>query len=1652
MAGNISQNDMEVISNGIQEGLGEVDDLPAGVKTALFEYWNSMGIDATKPNDPLTQAQFDALREQREAQRGGIFDLPIFKPIEWVGSKLYQAYSATVSPAASFAALQLGTATRTLSGQQELNEGLGFGDSWELAHHVSPGQAWWMIGMSKDELKEAGLTQKELLKDEMAAAKGEYHDKETVSDPFGIRTRKQEYFGSGASKWVSGAADFSLSWYADPLVVTGKGAGALKGAVVTRPVERVIAKEQKAALKAQPGLTAEEANKIAWDNFSQKSYFQSLTDDIWNIKQANPDTAAAVLNRNIGTLRKSANGPAAARLLSQAGSKSEIANILRVSMGDDVAKTTLEFQNSSIAFQIKELNSRVSSIDNYYQGLSEAQQASPFGQRVKALMDSKSQDIAKLDRDSGIITDKIRVFAKIGELNYNKVTTAAGMRTRNAFQASRRWKPFAEGGTVKPAVNLAYSLSLGGVVKLVHSYNDIKPSHYIDVKDADGWRQVQASLLEVRGLTQESRDMYLSRYMDASEAMRPAVLSQIETAIARNMVDRYNLKKGLTGTPDEISYQVAESLYKEVASKRSAAQANMRTEAYGSAEIPNPYMPGGAPIRVDMIAPDGSKLVVAPLLRSQMANSHAMMDFKLFGKALDANASTWQKALNRMGPGWETAVGLADYVGSIWKFSQLFRLGYGVRAMSDDALGQVARFGPIAMMDRAIKGGKYSFETFRRASMPGNALEASLVSRENLALDIEDLTQSQVRLQEKIAKAEHEGRVIDAEHFRTQLSDSVDDIAEARKTYADMDALVKGGQAMKHEKLGQQIFDPSFAGAEGALFRDLVSGEKNFGNMMGSSADRLLKKYRSMDWEQVSPATHGADKHLAAWGNVLNKQVAHDQLASMYLKGKTPDELERWLSTPGGLAYKREHRIAQSLSNDQLVERVTVQLDEWLNPAFPGIDAIRAATIEGKVTKEMLEGVPEVARPMVHGESLSYARGSHDVMHAIDRSMNGYYNVMAQIPQRYLLRNPLFAQRYRVHLNDIMSVAGKGGTTRLTESTRKQFESAARSRALRDVKQNTFTMDYETRLSHALRNFGAFFGAQQESWNRWARIISDKPDILPRVAQVYGAQARAGIMTDQNGNRIDGEGYVTDPDTGERHLVDYSDRHTVIQVPDYLGGKAFKKFFGLDPDATFDIPMSTAEIILNHGDGPIPIGAGPYVQMAANNMPFTGLDANGDPKIADLYKHLGILPFGATESNLETFLPNWFRKFQGTDELSDTYQNNVWYIMQAEDYKYREGLRKKPPTWDEITDRATKQTWMKGLFAMTLPISMQAKDPYDFFRHQYRQMQNTDFETADQRFYDKFGDSAYVFAQSLSKNNSGLKPTAEAVYASKYHQDLISRVGPEWAGLVVGAEGEGVYSQGAYYYQRTHAIDPATGLTSRTKMSAREALKQADLSRGWKQYQGYMDGLYAELFARGLKSFDDEGAEDLKSQKKALIDVLSSPRLIGDDGQMEDNEYYNEAWSEAYNSFDLNYYDRAAQSLRAIVDDPEMWSKAVNPNGSVGMRSDIYRLKTYLSYRDDLKRALIMRGDSEEGSADINALSNADLKSQWNSMVITMIEQDTKFGRLHSRYLSRDMGFDQDTVELEAQTEGLEAFQGSIEEVQEQSIFDVLAEQEGALL
>jgi hypothetical protein len=876
----------------------------------------------------------------------------------------------------------------------------------------------------------------------------------------------------------------------------------------------------------------------------------------------------------------------------------------------------------------------------------------------------------------------------------------------------------------------------------------------------------------------------------------------------------------------------------------------------------------------------------------------------------------------------------------------------------------------------------------------------------------------QVQLKNRILRGKAQGR--DVTTLEDDLTDLLDDISVVRNEHAKLSAMASTGAGKKDVRIGREVFAPHFGGPQGELFSDLSSGGRNMFNLMGTQTDWYLKQVRRKDWERIDPSTHGAEKHLQAWERVISRQIAQSELGRMAMAGKSEAEMAHWMrSTPEGRRYAHDVKPSQR-SYDEQARLVKTEVDHVMNPAIPGMDAIRAAAARGENVTQLLKETPLANRPLVGGEAWRYSEGTSPVADLMNSSINAFYKFANQLPAQKFLRHPLFGQSYKAHLADQLRIIRSQGVTHLDDGMRKVMEQNARKGALDDVKKYTFTLDSETKLAYMLRNFGAFFGAQQESWNRWARIISDKPQVLPHVAQVYGAPARAGLVTDQDGNPVDGAGYSIDPVSGERKLTTYTDRKMLIQIPEYLGGKAFNKMVGRDENDSFAIPMSSIELVLNNGDGALPVGVGPYVQIATNDIPFTEFDASGNPAVADWAKKLGVLPFGPQESMWDFVNPTTGKRLADSSlEMSETKNRTMFYAMQVENYKYEMGLRSTEPTWTELEDRASRWSIFRTAAAFLLPVSVNGQDPYQFFRDEYQRYQKLDSDSADEKFYDKYGDSFYLFSQSMSKNNSGLRPTAESVKMSKHYQDLIGELGSEWAGAVVGSEGDGEYSEGAFYYQKTHSTDPASMKADRSTMSAREAFEAAKEGRGWKQYNSIMDMVNADLFTRGLKSYNDEGAEDLNNMRKAAITVLTSPELDG-----KPNKWYNEAWTRAFNSMDKAKYDVNAQKWSKIISDPEIWAKASMPDGTVGQRSDVYSMKTYLFYRAQIQAELAKR-DAAGGSKDITAKINTDLKTSWDDMVMQLMEQDTKFSWVHSRYFATDMGFNLDSKADEEDQEEL---------------------------
>lgn len=1621
---NLSPNDMKLVSDAVLDGSLNMDKLPETAQANIANYWASTGQDYGDPST-LTAEAVDMPDRVRPGWLEGTLAAPIFKPIEWVGSKLYWLYSNSVSPVLSmgFQALHTGIYGRP-DYIGEDGEWDALQDYWDVGKSVSPGQAIWQLGFNNEELKERGIRPDQMAQDKKLAAKGQ----QTTSD---------EYFGNGAAKWVTGTTDFAVSWYMDPLVLAGQAVGAARATTFTKGVAAQTMEAGKVTQFAQKavGITPKtSAEKLT--ALTEGKTFQSMVDRVMKIKESNPNNAALVLRRDFQTLSRSANGDVFARLLDQSRNADEVNDVLRVAIGDDAAKLALEVKNVKIADQIKLLGTRNTNVGNQFDALTDLEKATPRGQMIKQAMDDGTSMVNRLNEETRFIDDAVSSFGKLEALNFNRVTVGTGLAVRGSktWQEGDKLKPVRGQGLIRATPALIYNTAVGMPIKLIRSYGDIRPGHYIDIHGEDSYRQVDASLREVDRtlLSRGEREMLVSNYVKANPADRQLELVKAEQYTISKMVERHNAKAGADG---QIDLDVAKTLYGDFSQRRRNGQmaAQGGDRIYGSATMPDPSNPA-LTVRVAETDPTGSQLIASPIFDTQLANSHVMMDFNAFDRLLREQGSTFQKLKNRMGDQWDTkAVGVADKLGQYWKFAQLFRLGYAPRALADDFLGQVARFGSQAMMQRAIDGGKVIGEDFYRKAFQKGDIQLAKVWSGKEAQRIEELTREQEFITGHLTRAKAKGQSGNrpADFWQDKLDSNIDDLALSHQARADMDRFAAEGAAGRHVQQGRQIFDPAFGGQQGNLYKDLASGKDNYARLMGDQSDAYLRELRRLDWEYVTVSGRGETGHMDAWMRQANDIIGQSTIGRQALMGRSESEIAGWMkNTPEGQAYRRDIGL-KHISNFELAQRVKAEVDHVLPPNVTGMDVARQAVLQGKLEKEMLEVIPAASRPMVNAEAFRYAEGKSSVNSLVDRGISSFYRRMNTTPAAKLLRNPLFKQMYDAHLADSMVVMKAQGITRVDEATRMTLQEGARQKALRDVKKFTFTMDHETKMNYSMRHFGAFFGAQQESWNRWARIIAEKPQALAHVAQTYGAPARAGIVTDQDGNAVDAGGFATNYETGERTLVSYTDRRMVIQIPDYLGGKAFKKLTGQDEGASAVIPMSTLELILNNGDGAIPVGVGPIVQIAANQF------AKDSPRIADVAQQLGVLPFGAQDSVMDFINPNTGKKLSDSmDDRGETKQRALYYMMQVEDHKYREGLRETEPTWSELLDRADRWTNFRTFGAFFLPISVNGQDPYQFFRDEFSRMQKLDHTTADEKFHEKYGDSFYMFSQSMSKNNTGLRPTAESVEMSQYYKDLIEKVGPEFAGVIVGDEGNGRFSSGAYFYQKTHSTDVASSKTDREQMGAREAWDEAKVAEGWQLYGNFRDEKYAELFDRGLTSFNDEGAEDLKNQMEIIEKLFATKKF--DDGT--ENTFYNEEWTKRFNVIDKGKYDRNATNLQMVVDDPEIWSKAMMPDGNVGIRSDIYTLRTYLAYRKEFQKALALR-NFEGGSDDPTAQGNADLKDSWDRTVLQLIEADTKFSTLHSRYFSNDMGFGRAAQEREGEIGESGSLTGT---TPTSSIFDVL--------
>lgn len=1612
-----SRNNAKIAQDSILSGRSTFNDLTQQQKIAFTDAAFTRGApfaEGSKYN-PASIQSIDAslkqmIKNQEDSQKIPGWMKTGLKPIEALGSGIYWLWSNTISRWTSFALLEVHAGFQSLDnlagGKGDV---LDFGENWKASKEFSPAQALIMAPMTADQLKDRGID---------------------LRNPKMKGYASEEWFTKGWQKWTTGLTDAAYSFWADPFILAAKGVGGLRQAGYVKPGMLARSDADIAALSGRKDVNSlfDQIDGIKAKALIDGEYSQTLAID--RVRQFVP------------TAKRSAAADALATSLVMAETRAEQALVLRSAMGDTTAITKLSDLNEDAARAIRVADAKFASLESNYATAPVAVQNGPWGQQMKARLDGLTREIKTADAQRGFYSQSLAASRSVESLYYGRVTTPLGIRARTrigeavAAKAEYTWST---------APKVLFQNFNSRIVRVLRSPMDTTPQSWINMREADSFKSVKAAYRDLpRGFFGADdaaiRSAMVGEYTAATIAERPMVLKRHEARIVKKLAARHG-----------VSEQNALDLYRWYDAKRGGmARAVSGQEAYSAARYEGNFT---ADV-IDHSAAGGS-ITMSPVLGSQIATSHVMMNFSEMNMLLKRAGSQIERILRddpsllrALGGGpagsvtrarlGDTIGGKIDTLGAYWKVAQLARLGYGPRAIGDEFAGQVAALGGIAMLARVGEGLKVSAQEnmirLTRGAWQHDKRIAVDLGRMFDTARMEEMLAESTRLEQQIQeigaftrdptlqRAQRATGMAKLEELKAEKA-WVDNVyAEAREAAENATAFLRGygqegsgrgGKVTRREKQGlkpvkveglEGSFAGGFSGRSGYMYRNDLSSQTTFAMQMGVDADRTVRRIRGNGWVTIQATDEKL--HMQAWLRDLNRQIRNDALARRVLMGDDIPAMVSWLRTAEGRAYRDAHPMGKQMPAQELAERVATHVNHYIDPNVAGADIVRSALLTRDVTgKELKDLYPSArSRPDVNAEQLGYALGRGIPAQTVAGLLDGFYKYMNALPAEFLSRNPLFNQLYRSHINDIGKGMVANGRTHLTAQEFDAIELAAKRLALRDTKALTFNMDYESRLTHAVRFIYPFMGAQSESWARWGKIIADKPQVIGHAGNLYNMPMRMQVATDVNGNPVSPDGYATNTETGERYKVDKTEVLINVVIPKGLRS-SFRKLTGMAA-TELQVPLNSFNLVAPDKTWFIP-SAGPVVQIPANKLVtsgFLGIPAQFDK--ADLFKDLGVLPYGPRDSWVDFVNPATGRRLgDSQNEYSDNFQKAMFEIAQEESWKYANGNRAYQPDWDEIRNRARQYTTFKTFINFISPVTVDTANPYDFYREAYKKMVKEDPENGEIAFRDKYGDSMWMFSQTLSKNNGGLPATDAAVRADAAFMELRDSLqDPALMRLIAGPYAEGSFSPGAYYYQLNTPVQSGSDVMQRDKLTARQAFEKSKQDEGWYQYNKVMLSLQQQLFARGLNSYEEAGAEDLLNKKRLLPTIMGMEKL--DDGR--DNPFYNPMWKKDFDTVDRGAYERRVKDMWKIVNNPVMQAMA-----NEGSRTDIIVLRQYLLTREAVNKELAKRA-AAGGAATITAKANADLRDAFNRATNSFIEKDTRFGELHNRYLSRDMGYDKD--------------------------------------
>ena len=1362
------------------------------------------------------------------------------------------------------------------------------------------------------------------------------------------KKQRQEAFGEqNVGRIGSWSTDVVARFVIDPTIFAGKAVKAYKGisTVVkgTDELRAILAGEQ----------TGFKATKV-------KATFESFLANTDNMDEADLFRVKAI--------RESSNPASLSSLLADANKETDRllrhqlkADIILSAQGDAVAYQRLTESSEIIAAKLGKLRDEVADVKYLGSGVDKATGNFTFD-LVNNGTDIEAANILIKQYDEEL-TGIHRQLSAEGILDPNVVPTVDTMSAfRQKFSNSQSFIDLraTAGGEYTSAI-----APWGARVLTGFFYK--RPKGWIDFNDNQSVQTIDNMLSRVRGVSDTQVANYTAKINDIKSQLKAGIKDDPRTGLVaadvkktleaqlKNFEDDLAKSRFSVERKDELFARYANTIdvndrarvYQEIESEvfstvarqygfsddavkkawttfqdgRVSAQNLIRERVYTGSQAAAEK----ASLKPILGGEGGMYIIPAPLMETQLAHQLPTLDIEQMYRSLNkytrgARIDKGGRVYKTTAKGREVGTELIDGLDSLIKFEVLARVGYPVRNVTEGLMRTLAVAGPMAIIKAASTGSN------------------NLVANRFAGSTFHDVFKwsNTVKMQTKRAELVSQRTV----------SNNVDLIDQQ---IADIDKMLVNPGKVK-DKYGMGLNQ-----VDGVLYQDALGATpeqaeaisaqfvKNAAKIMD---DTFVESHRNLSRAYETTGdfvtiTGDNPAWVAGYERVINRQLRNSKITSQLLAGKSIDEVEQFLlKTSDGRNIMRNLGMGREARD--IVEANAINIDSLFPRGTEGLKEIAATR---RITADDIEkffGTGTAGRPPINGAQIGAANGTSAIANAFSGVLENFYKYAGEVPESALVRNPLFVDLYRTRVEASIrnAIDSYPGDT-IPPAYLRKLEGSARQWARAEMRRTLYDTSERVDSATTLKYIFPFFGAFADVASKWGRILADDPSKLRILETIYNSPDRMGITEERDGR-------------------------TYINIP---GEWAKRMKLG---DRPLSVPKASLNLIFQGGAWWNP-GAGWFVQYGASQLlrQVPSLEQNG------LMKE--ILPYGPDGTGWKDLVLQsaGLRKlFAMGDEADPMRANLTVTIAMEENHKYDKGLRDTAPTKEEINRRALGILGLEAATRFILPFATNTKSPYQFYIDEYQKMRQEDSANAAENFWNKYGDDYFIFTTSRSKNNTGVNASVEADKRATQLSDIIAK-NPEYGWFVVGDANNGEFSPTIYKKQRDLAVAPGSTTKFRESQDPYDAIAATQTSKGWNEYNKGIDYLESQRIARGLKSLNSKGAEDLLEMKQQFVALLSTE---------------NPSWATERGKIDTNKVDNFLGFAKELTLDKR-----------TAGRPDIKAVAEYLKGREFVRGLLAQRK-----SQSLNNAENVDIKEKWDSFIGALIDENITFSRVYTRILEND--------------------------------------------